>query len=336
MKIVRSVLAVMFVAGLLLAAWPLPVQACHTNGINASVGDCQDGGRYVTVTGSFSASSGYRGTVTLNGATVWGPNEFTGPESDRPFGSALSGVYAEGTYTIVATLERKVTSPDIKTYACPVINWVYGSHSVSVPYEKSNDPNKCHRPSDNDLKNVYGMSHNERQAFKNAHSEWKKAIVTVIPGTTSWVGAGSQSKTFTVEPCTPPCTDTDSDGVCDDDDNCVSVANPDQVDTDGDGIGDVCDAPPPLECDDGYELVNDVCVLITTEEPPVVVTEVPVPYTRPLEICGNNLDDNESGTIDEGCEKPVTGAATNIPMRTPLGIVLSSVALLGFVLTRKL
>jgi hypothetical protein len=37
------------------------------------------------------------------------------------------------------------------------------------------------------------------------------------------------------------CTDTDSDGVCDIDDNCPAVANPTQTDTDGDGIGDACD-----------------------------------------------------------------------------------------------
>ena len=36
-------------------------------------------------------------------------------------------------------------------------------------------------------------------------------------------------------------TDTDGDGVCDDVDNCPTVANPDQGDLDADGIGDACD-----------------------------------------------------------------------------------------------
>lgn len=39
---------------------------------------------------------------------------------------------------------------------------------------------------------------------------------------------------------TPP-TDTDGDGVADDTDNCVDVANPDQVDVDDNGVGDACD-----------------------------------------------------------------------------------------------
>jgi len=44
--------------------------------------------------------------------------------------------------------------------------------------------------------------------------------------------------------CTPfvACaSDVDGDGVCDDVDNCSTIANPDQSDADGDGVGDACD-----------------------------------------------------------------------------------------------
>jgi LCP family protein required for cell wall assembly len=41
---------------------------------------------------------------------------------------------------------------------------------------------------------------------------------------------------------TPP--DSDGDGVADGDDNCPSIANPDQADTDGNGTGDACTPTP--------------------------------------------------------------------------------------------
>jgi len=49
-----------------------------------------------------------------------------------------------------------------------------------------------------------------------------------------------------------PCTvDTDGDGVCNNIDNCVLVANANQADSDCDGVGDVCD-----QCDGGDDSLD--------------------------------------------------------------------------------
>lgn len=48
-----------------------------------------------------------------------------------------------------------------------------------------------------------------------------------------------------------PLPDADGDGIDDQDDNCVNVANPDQADADGDCVGDACKCSTPADCDDG-------------------------------------------------------------------------------------
>lgn len=61
-------------------------------------------------------------------------------------------------------------------------------------------------------------------------------------------GATNDRKAFTINDICSNCnngifvdTDTDGDGVYDNQDNCKSTYNPDQSDIDGDGIGDACD-----------------------------------------------------------------------------------------------
>lgn len=69
----------------------------------------------------------------------------------------------------------------------------------------------------------------------------------------------------------PPCQDTDGDGVCDDEDNCVTTPNPDQLDSDGDGYGDVCDNCPttynPDQLDTDGDGLGDVCDVPPVDEP---------------------------------------------------------------------
>jgi hypothetical protein len=59
------------------------------------------------------------------------------------------------------------------------------------------------------------------------------------------------------------CPDADEDGICDSDDNCPTVFNPDQADTDGDGIGDACDNCPtvanPDQADTDGDGIGDAC-----------------------------------------------------------------------------
>ncbi len=65
--------------------------------------------------------------------------------------------------------------------------------------------------------------------------------------------------------CQPdvPVDDEDGDGVVDADDNCVRVANADQVDTDSDGVGNACDNCPraanPTQVDVDHDGRGNVC-----------------------------------------------------------------------------
>jgi hypothetical protein len=53
------------------------------------------------------------------------------------------------------------------------------------------------------------------------------------------------------------CPDTDNDGICDAEDNCVLVANSDQSDADFDDVGDVCDNCPRHYNPDQIDIDND-------------------------------------------------------------------------------
>jgi hypothetical protein len=73
-----------------------------------------------------------------------------------------------------------------------------------------------------------------------------------------------------------PCTDQDSDGVCDEDDNCLVVANPDQSDGDSDGYGEACDLDTNNDC---FITTADIGVILTAlgaseSEPPASPSDV--------------------------------------------------------------
>jgi hypothetical protein len=71
------------------------------------------------------------------------------------------------------------------------------------------------------------------------------------------------------------CIDTDGDGICNTDDNCVNTANGNQIDADHDGVGDACDNCPntanPGQEDSDHNGVGDACQNV----PPVCTAAAP-------------------------------------------------------------
>jgi len=60
------------------------------------------------------------------------------------------------------------------------------------------------------------------------------------------------------ENCSFSCSDRDGDGVCNADDNCPDVPNPNQADSDGNGIGDACESCADTD-GDGICNIDDNC-----------------------------------------------------------------------------
>ncbi|MGK0361101.1 MAG: hypothetical protein ACI9U2_003419, partial [Bradymonadia bacterium] len=119
----------------------------------------------------------------------------------------------------------------------------------------------------------------------------------------------------------------DEDGICQGDDNCPDVPNPDQADADGDDIGDVCDSCPnvanPGQEDEDADGIGDAC------DPYICVA-------RGDEICNNNDDDcdmnideevgggdacdtGEDGTCSDGLSACVAGAVICSRLSDPQG-----------------
>ncbi|WP_394202901.1 PHB depolymerase family esterase [Shewanella waksmanii] len=91
-------------------------------------------------------------------------------------------------------------------------------------------------------------------------------------GQCQWVADGDSSCSGPLQACSAgqPVTDSDGDGINDDIDNCVDIANSDQADNDADGIGNLCDSTPNggvVDSDnDGIADVDDNCPAIANSD----------------------------------------------------------------------
>ena len=91
--------------------------------------------------------------------------------------------------------------------------------------------------------------------------------------------------------------DSDGDGVCDNEDNCVAIANPDQADTDGDGIGNVCDDTPNGDCND-ISSIGGTGIVTISNIPTRARVEIAGPSTGfvPQIVCDGNCNRTETVT----------------------------------------
>ena len=118
--------------------------------------------------------------------------------------------------------------------------------------------------------------------------------------------------------------DTDGDGIPDDGDNCVSVANPTQTDTDGDHIGDTCDTdldgdgvtnttdnctsvPNPTQTDTDGDHIGDTCDTDLDGDGVTNTTDNCVSVANPTQT------DTDGDHIGDTCDTDLEATATASP-----------------------
>src|SRR5262249_46757908 len=94
------------------------------------------------------------------------------------------------------------------------------------------------------------------------------------------------------DPCDPPNTDPDFDGVVND--NCPNTYNPDQADLDGDGTGDACDSDVD---GDGF----DSCVDCNDRNAAVNPGATEAASPASIASCTDGVDNDCDGIVDLDC-----------------------------------
>ncbi|MEM9820683.1 MAG: PA14 domain-containing protein [Bacteroidota bacterium] len=124
----------------------------------------------------------------------------------------------------------------------------------------------------------------------------------------SWVQTCERSETISItdsggggggggDPCANAGGDSDGDGVCDDNDNCVNDYNPGQEDSDNDNIGDACDAPPSGngDCDDvTYTGSSNALTIAGLNTAPIATTLVLDASWTEVFSCNGDCNDTET------------------------------------------
>jgi hypothetical protein len=111
--------------------------------------------------------------VCGNGYTIYQTSKCKKDNNPRK-GEIIDATWVPNTYKCPSGYENNPGKSDCRKWIPDTFKTVF--HNVDVAYEKSNDPLKCHRPSDDTLKDTYGMNNSAKNDFKSENSEWKDSI----------------------------------------------------------------------------------------------------------------------------------------------------------------
>ena len=104
--------------------------------------------------------------------------------------------------------------------------------------------------------------------------------------------------------CGPGDPDSDGDGVCDSDDNCKQVSNPNQEDTDEDNRGDICDICAGFDdfIDTDEDGVPNGCDICTAGDDTIDTDDDGVPDA--CDRCEGHIDalDQDEDGVPDGCD----------------------------------